>query len=161
MSSLQSAQTYLVLETGGVLIAEPIPVVVGVGYLLLLVIHTACPRKLQHPAYLHHSTRLILLKIIIIVIIELRGAVRVFFFQGAVRDFFKNNLLTAPRTVSNTYARVPGRNRVQITRNTLSAYHVQPAVCHVVRRDSSAMKFDRVEIAFILAYILLAETINR
>ena len=27
---------------------------------------------------------------------------------------------------------------------------MQPAVCHVVRRDSSAVKFDRVEIAFIL-----------
>ena len=158
MSSLQSAQTYLVLETGGVLIAEPIPVVVGVGYLLLLVIHTACPRKLQHPAYLHHTTRLILLKTIII---ELQGAVRDFFFKAQFEIFFLNNLLTAPRTVSNTYARVPGHNRVQITRNTLSAYHVQPAVCHVVRRDSSAMKFDRVEIAFILAYILLAETINR
>ena len=88
MSSLQSAPTYLVLETGGVLIAEPIPVVVGVGYLLLLVIHTACPRKLQHPAYLHHSTRLILLKIIIIIIIELQGAVRDFFFKAQFEIFF-------------------------------------------------------------------------
>ena len=45
----------------------------------------------------------------------------------------------------------PGRNGVQITCNTSSAYHVQPAVCHLVRRDSSATKSDRVEIAFILA----------
>ena len=28
---------------------------------------------------------------------------------------------------------------------------MQPAVCHLVRRDSSAVTFDRVEIAFILA----------
>ena len=35
--------------------------------------------------------------------------------------------------------------------NTLSAYHVHHAVYHLVRRDSSAIKFDRVEIAFILA----------
>ena len=41
-----------------------------------------------------------------------------------------------------------GRNHVQITCNTSSAYHVQPAVYHLVRRDSSAIKFDRVEIAF-------------
>ena len=34
--------------------------------------------------------------------------------------------------------------------NTLGAYHVQQAMCHVVQRDNSAIKFDRVEIAFIL-----------
>ena len=45
----------------------------------------------------------------------------------------------------------PGRNRVQIKCNTQSTYHVQHVVCHVVRRDSSPIKFDRVEIAFILA----------
>ena len=39
-------------------------------------------------------------------------------------------------------------NRVQITCNPPSAYHAQPAVCHVVRRDSSAIKLDRVKIAF-------------
>ena len=55
----------------------------------------------------------------------------------------------------------PGRDRVQIMCNTSSAYHVQHAVCHFVRRDSSAIKFDRAEIAFMLAFSLLAETINR
>ena len=34
--------------------------------------------------------------------------------------------------------------------NTSGASYVQH-VCHVVRRDSSAIKFDRVEIAFISA----------
>ena len=38
--------------------------------------------------------------------------------------------LTAPRTVSNTYAQVARRNRVQITCNTSSAYHVQVS-CYV------------------------------
>ena len=38
----------------------------------------------------------------------------------------------------------PGRNRAQITCNTSRAYHVQHVVCHLVRRDSSAIKFDRV-----------------
>ena len=45
----------------------------------------------------------------------------------------------------------PGQNGVQITCNTSSACHVQPAVCHVVRSISSATKFDRYEITFILA----------
>ena len=35
--------------------------------------------------------------------------------------------------------------------NITWAYHVQRDVCHLVRRDSSAVKFDRVEIVFILA----------
>ena len=47
----------------------------------------------------------------------------------------------------------PRHNRVKITYNTLSAYHVQRVVCHLVRRDSSAIKFDRVEISFILALL--------
>ena len=45
----------------------------------------------------------------------------------------------------------PGRNDVQMTCNTLSAYHVQYIVCHVVWRDSSAISFVKTEIAFILA----------
>ena len=67
-------------------------------------------------------------------------------FKDAIRDF-----LNAPRTVSNTYA--------QVARAQSSANHVQyiqrlsratcRVSCHVVRRDSSAIKFDRVEIAFI------------
>ena len=46
----------------------------------------------------------------------------------------------------------PGRNRAQIMCNTSSDYHVQHALRHLVGRDSSAVKFDRVEIAFILAF---------
>ena len=54
-----------------------------------------------------------------------------------------------------------GSNRVQITCNTSGAYHVQHVVCRVVRRDSSAVLSDRIKIAFIISFILLAETINR
>ena len=47
----------------------------------------------------------------------------------------------------------PGRNRMQIiTCNTSGAHHLQH-VGHVVRRDSSAIKFDRVYITFILAFL--------
>ena len=65
---------------------------------------------------------------------------------------FFYNLLTALRTVSNTDA--------QVARTRSCANHMQHIerlsratcdTCHVVRRDSSAIKFDRVEIAFILA----------
>ena len=81
-----------------------------------------------------------MLIIIIIIIIA---------FKGAIRDFYK--LLTAPRTVSNTHA--------QVAQAQSCANHVQHiehlshatcrVTCHLVRRDSSAIKFDRVEIAFI------------
>ena len=71
------------------------------------------------------------------------------------RFFFFYHLLTAPRTVSNTYA--------QVARAQSCANHVQHiqrlpratcrATCHVVRKDSSAIKFDRAEIAFISAWL--------
>ena len=43
---------------------------------------------------------------------------------------------------------------------TSCAYHVQHVTCHVVRRDSSASRCDRVEIAFILALFFMAKTIH-
>ena len=73
-------------------------------------------------------------------------------FKGAVQDFF-NNLLTSPQTVSSTYT--------QVARKQLCANNVQHIerlshatccfTCHIVRRDSSATEFDRVQIAFIFA----------
>ena len=70
-------------------------------------------------------------------------------FKGAIRDF--NNLLTEPRTVSNTYAQVAlaqtCANHVQhIERLSRATCRV---TCDVVRRDGSSIKFDRVEIEFI------------
>ena len=43
----------------------------------------------------------------------------------------------------------PRHNRVKSTFNTWRAYHVQHVVCHLEQRDSSAVKFDRVEITFV------------
>ena len=40
---------------------------------------------------------------------------------------------------------------MQITCNTLGAYHVQHVVHHMVGKDSSAPKLERVDTAFILA----------
>ena len=73
-------------------------------------------------------------------------------FKGAVRDFFTISSLRRDLSLTRTL-KWPRRNRVKITRNTSRAYHVQHVVCHVVRRDSSAIKFDRIEIAFILALL--------
>ena len=67
-------------------------------------------------------------------------------FKGAVRDFFKISSLRRELSPTCTL-KWPRRYRVQITCNTLSTYHVQRVMCHIVRRDSSAIKFYRVEIA--------------
>ena len=64
--------------------------------------------------------------------------------KGAIGHFY--HLLTAPRTVSNTYAQVA---RAQSCADHF--YHMQPAVCHLIWRDSSAIKFDKVQIIFILS----------
>ena len=65
-------------------------------------------------------------------------------------------VLQSPRCAANClqYVRSSGQGAfVCKSCNTSSAYHVQRVVCHVVQRDSSAIKFDRVEIAFILALL--------
>ena len=73
-----------------------------------------------------------------------------------VRDFY--NLLSAPQTVSNMYAR---ESRMQSCANHVKhialSHATCRAMCHEIGRDSSAIKFDRVEIAFILPFILFAE----
>ena len=89
---------------------------------------------------------MMMMMIMIIIIIALKGA---------IRDFL-NTLLTAPQTVSNTYAQVA---LAQSCANHV--HHVERLSCatcrtcyvtwYVVRWDSSAIKFDRVEIAFIWA----------
>ena len=55
-----------------------------------------------------------------------------------------------PRERSSTRTlKWPGRSRVQITCNTSGADRVRRVVCHVVGRDSRAIKFDTAEIVFI------------
>ena len=73
-------------------------------------------------------------------------------FKGAVRDFLQSPRCTA-NCLQHATLKWPRHNGVKITCNTSSAYHVQRVVCHLVRRDSSAIKFDRVEIACILALL--------
>ena len=70
-------------------------------------------------------------------------------FKGAVRDFYTVSSLRRELSLTRTL-KWPRHNRVKITCNTSRAYHVQHIVCHLVRRDSSANKFDS---AFILALL--------
>ena len=72
--------------------------------------------------------------IIIIIIIVMIA------FKGVIRDFY--NLLTAPRTVLDMYAEVARANQMQHIKCLSRAKRL--VVCHIVRRDSSAIEFDRV-----------------
>ena len=83
--------------------------------------------------------------------------------KGAFRDFY--NLLTAPQTVSCAYAEVcksRAAHRTLTTCNRSCATWYEGTTQLLVRRDSSAMKFDRDEIASILGFffMLLAETVT-
>ena len=78
---------------------------------------------------------------LIIIITELKGVIQDFLTLSSLR-----HKLSPICTLKGTV-----RYRVQITCNTSSDYHVQHVMCEVVRRDSSAIKADRVEIAFIIA----------
>ena len=62
------------------------------------------------------------------------------------RELSETRTLTCPR-----------HNCVQITCDTSNAYRVQNIVCHLARRDSSAVNSYRVEIASILSFVSLAE----
>ena len=70
-------------------------------------------------------------------------------FKGTVRDFLQSPSMCRELSPTRTL-KWPRHNHVKITCNTSSVYHVQRDVCHLVRRDSSAIKFD---IAFILALL--------
>ena len=81
-------------------------------------------------------------KIIIIIIIA---------FKGAVRDF-----LQSPHSAANCLQHVRSSGPGAIVCKSRATHRALitckcHATCHLVRRDSSGIKFDRVEIAFILA----------
>ena len=90
----------------------------------------------------------------IIIIIAFKGAIQVCFF------LFFYNLLTAPQTVSNTYVQVA---RAQPCANHRALITCKCHVtCHLVRRDSSAIKLDSwIWNCIYLSFILLAEPLHR
>ena len=68
--------------------------------------------------------------------------------QRRISRFFTISSLRRELSPTRTL-KWPRHNRVKSS----STYHVQRVVCHLVRRDSSAIRIDRVEIAFILAFL--------
>ena len=72
---------------------------------------------------------------------------------------FFYNLLTVPWTVPTRMLKWPGLNRVQIMCNTSGACHVQHVLCHVIQRDSSAIRLDTLNCIY--SSFLLVETFNR
>ena len=63
--------------------------------------------------------------------------------ESGIGDIFINSLLRRELFQTRTF-KWSGRSRVQITWYTSGVYHLQHVVYHVVRMDSSAVKFDRV-----------------
>ena len=71
--------------------------------------------------------------------------------EGAIRDCLQS---PAPRLVSDTYAQV-ARGQSKSHASTSGACHLQHVVCYVVGRDSSAVRFDRAEISFLLVQYIV------
>ena len=82
--------------------------------------------------------------------ISQKGLKKMIALKGAIRDCLRSSQMRRELSPTRTL-RWPGRNRVPITCNTSSAYHVQHVVSHVVGGDSSAIKFDKAEFVFIPA----------
>ena len=79
----------------------------------------------------------------------LRIIIIIIAFKGTVRDF-----LQSPHSAANCLQRVRSSGRGAIVCKSRATHRALimckcHVTCHLVRRDSSAVKFDRVEIAFI------------
>ena len=73
--------------------------------------------------------------------------------------FFTISSLRRKLSTARTF-KWAGRNRMQITCTTFSAYHAQHALCHLVRRDSSATKCDSLNRIYFKLYFLGAEPLT-
>ena len=81
----------------------------------------------------------IIIIIMIMIIVILIITKTIIAFKGAIRDF--DNLLTAPRTVSSTYAQVAlAQSSANLVQHMERLSRATCVTCHVVRRDSSALR---------------------
>ena len=92
---------------------------------------------------------IIIMIIIIIIIIIIIVIVIIIAFKGAIRDF-----LQSPHSAANClqHVRSSGPGAIVCKSRTTNRALItckRHVTCHLVRRGSSAVKFDRVEIAFI------------
>ena len=70
--------------------------------------------------------------------------------KGSIQDFLQSPHCTA-NCLQCVYSSGQGAIVCKSHATHRGAHHVQHVMCHVVRKFSSAVKFGRVEIAFILA----------
>ena len=75
-------------------------------------------------------------------------------------EWLSLRFLQSPHCAEDCLQHIGSSGQGPVMCNTSSTYHTQHVMCHVVWMDSSAVKFDRVKIAFILAFNLLTDTIN-
>ena len=102
--------------------------------------HDAASSRTASPT---HYQRAIIIIIIIIIIILIIIA-----FKGAIRDF-----LQSPHSAANCLQHVRSSGPGAIVCKSRATHRALIAckchvTCHLVQRDSSAIKFDRTEIAF-------------
>ena len=101
--------------------------------------------------HLSVTTYAILSIIIIIIIIALKGAIRDFLQSPhSTANFLQHVCASGPGAI---VCKSCATHRALITCKCL-------VTCHLVRRDSSAITFDRVEIAFIWAFYFIVWTIK-
>ena len=111
-------------------------------------VFVSCPEEVLEPCFTPLGERewqiqlCLIIMIIIIIIIKIA-------FKGAIRDF-----LQSPHSATNCLQHVhsggPGATvcKSRATHRALITCKCH-VTCYLVRRDSSAIKFDRVEITFI------------
>ena len=88
--------------------------------------------------------------IIIIIMMMMMIIIIIIALKGAIRDILQSHC--AANCLK--HVRSSGQGAIVCkSRAAQTAYYVQHVVCHVLRRDGSASKVDRVEIAFILALL--------
>ena len=91
----------------------------------------------------------IIVVVVIIIIINNNNKIIIIEFKGAIRDFLQSSHCAA-NCLQHVRSSGPGaivcKSRVTHRGLITCKSHV---TCHFVRRDSSAIKFDRVKIAFI------------
>ena len=82
-------------------------------------------------------------------------------FKGAIPDFLKISSLRRELSPTRTL-KWPGRNCVQITRNTSGAYHVQRVVLHATWYEGTARLLSLTELkSHLFGLYFLAEPFNR
>ena len=117
---------------------------VATGMLFLKVTSTGMTRPRVEPLTTHAGGRHLSMENVVIIIIIIirrrrrRRRRRRIALKGAIRDF-----LQSPHCARNYLQHVQSSGPGAIVCKP-SVYHVHHAVCHLVRRDSSAIKFDRV-----------------